>query len=259
MQNSRLEEQKHNAQDLNNSSMLTSFDLGTIEEMDPSLNGGYRVLYDKEVPIELRLVENEKDAEEPGTLESIKTKILILGEVQNPQTVKIELSSEADLFFHHTAIVTLESYEELRERQQLNVAFDAYIGLLIKMFNNVNKEPHVYMSILFLYKDGKGRLDFIQNLEYKYIDLLTIDFETSPEEVIRETISFRYNSVKAKLIFLQNRMKEFSSLVKVKNPSLLIQLQKSVVESSTKHNQSTVSSKQPLSKGQNGSFYNGKK
>lgn len=85
MQNSRLEEQKHNAQDLNNSSMLTSFDLGTIEEMDPSLStglthldGGYRVLYDKEVPIELRLVENEKDAEEPGTLESIKTKILIL-------------------------------------------------------------------------------------------------------------------------------------------------------------------------------------
>lgn len=116
-----------------------------------------------------------------------------------------------------------------------------------------------YMSILFLYKDGKGRLDFIQNLEYKYIDLLTIDFETSAEETIRETISFRYNSVKAKLIFLQNRMKEFSSLVKVKNPSLLIQLQKSVAEGSTKHNQSTVSSKQPMGKGQNGSFYTGKK
>ena len=85
MQNSRLEEQKHNQQDLNNSSMLISFDLGTLDEMDPSLSnkffdadGGYRVVYDKEVPIELRLVENEKDAEEPGTLESIKTKILIL-------------------------------------------------------------------------------------------------------------------------------------------------------------------------------------
>lgn len=36
------------------------------------------MIYDKEVPIELRLVEDEKDADEPGTMESIKTKILIL-------------------------------------------------------------------------------------------------------------------------------------------------------------------------------------
>lgn len=57
MQNSRLGEDK--PQD--NTSVLTSFDLGTLEEMDPSLSrqnvtldGGFRVVYDKEVPIELR-------------------------------------------------------------------------------------------------------------------------------------------------------------------------------------------------------------
>jgi hypothetical protein len=111
---------------------------------------------------------------------------------------------------------------------------------------------------LQLFKEGKGRIDFIQNLEYKYIELVSLDFETSPEEVIREAISYRYNSVKAKLIFLQNRMKEFSSLVKVKNPSLLIQLQKSVNESSLqKHNQSTASSKTGTR--QNSSYYASKK
>lgn len=111
-----------------------------------------------------------------------------------------------------------------------------------------------YFAVLQLFKDGKGRVDFIQNLEYKFIELVSLDFETSPEEVIRETISFRYNSVKAKLIFLQNRMKEFSSIVKVKNPSLLIQMQKSVNEASTmKVNQSTASSK-PGNK-PNTSFY----
>lgn len=87
-------------------------------------------------------------------------------------------------------------------------------------------------------------MDFIQNLEYKYIELVSLEFETSPEEVIREAISYRYNSVKAKLIFLQNRMKEFSSMVRVKNPSLLIQMQKSVnSENNTKLNQSHMSSK----------------
>lgn len=57
MQNSRMEGDK--PQD--NTSMLTSFDLGTLEEMDPSLGkqefnlgGGFKVVYDKEVPIELR-------------------------------------------------------------------------------------------------------------------------------------------------------------------------------------------------------------
>lgn len=105
-----------------------------------------------------------------------------------------------------------------------------------------------------MFKDGKGRIDFIQNLEYKYIELVSLEFETSPEEAIREAISFRYNSVKAKLIFMQNRMKEFSSLVKVKNPSLLLQLQKSVAESGpARHNQSVTSSK--AGSKPNSSFY----
>jgi hypothetical protein len=41
----------------------------------------------------------------------------------------------------------MEAYEDIKERQQLNVAFDGYIGLLIRMFNNVNKEPHVYATL----------------------------------------------------------------------------------------------------------------
>ena len=64
MNNSRQIDEKS----VDNISMLTSFDLGALEEMDPSQNGGYRVVYDKEVPIELRLVEDEKEANEMGTL-----------------------------------------------------------------------------------------------------------------------------------------------------------------------------------------------
>ena len=123
------------------------------------------------------------------------------------------------------------------------------------MFNNVHKEPHVYFAILQLQKDGKGKLDFIQNLEYKYVELVSIDFETSSEEAIREAITFRYNSVKAKLIFLQNRMKEFSSLVKTKNPSLLIQMQKSLTLGGGSHMQ-----QQSVQKGnKNSSFFPVKK
>lgn len=69
------------------------------------LDGGFRVIYDKEVPIELRLVEeNKTENDEAGTLESIKTKILIQGEIESPECVKVELTSDADLFFHYSCM-----------------------------------------------------------------------------------------------------------------------------------------------------------
>lgn len=85
---------------------------------------------------------------------------------------------------------------------------------------------------------------------------MTIEFETSQEESIREAITFRYNSVKAKLIFLQNRMKDFSSLVKTKNPSLLIQMQQSLAGGG---NQSKLHQQSFQKGGQKTSFFPGKK
>ena len=38
-----------------NQSMLGPMDFGVIDEMDPSLAEGHRVLYDMEVPFELRI------------------------------------------------------------------------------------------------------------------------------------------------------------------------------------------------------------
>ena len=74
-------------------------------------------------------------------------------------------------------------------------------------------------------RDGQGRLDFIQNIEYKFIELLSLDFMASAEEAVRSHITFRYNSVKSKLALMQARLSDISGLLKVKNPSLLLQIQ----------------------------------
>jgi len=52
-------------------------------------------------------------------------------------------------------------------------------------------------------------------------------FERSPDEVTQQHISFRYNSIKQKLAHTQAKLFELNNLVKTKNPSLLLQLQKS--------------------------------
>ena len=81
-------------------------------------------------------------------------------------------------------------------------------------------------------RDGTAKLDFIQNIEYKFIELLSADFMASSEEIVRQSITFRYNSVKSKVALMEARLKAVNNLVKVKNPSLLLQIQKNTPQPS---------------------------
>lgn len=64
-------------------------------------------------------------------------------------------------------------------------------------------------------------------MEYKFIELLSCMFRASSEDVIRAQISFRYNLVKSRLTLVSARLSDVNHLVKIKSPSLLLQLQKS--------------------------------
>ncbi len=63
-----------------------------------------------------------------------------------------------------------------------------------------------------------------QNLEYKFVELLSVSFLRSSEAITREHISFRYQSSRARLALVQARLNDVVTLVKVKNPSLLLSL-----------------------------------
>lgn len=68
-------------------------------------------------------------------------------------------------------------------------------------------------------------------MEYKFVELLSLEFKESPEHVIRQQISFRYNSLKSRVAIMQARLQDVNSLVKLKSPSLLLQLQRNVTQS----------------------------
>lgn len=94
------------------------------------------------------------------------------------------------------------------------------------MFINIIENPHTYYGILKLYQNGDAVIEFIQNLEYKYVELLTLNFATSDEKLIRESISYRYNITKVKMIYYKNKLTDFSNMIKAKNPSLLVNYKK---------------------------------
>jgi len=222
---SSLNQNSYINQPTDTNDILANFDFTDIEEKDPSLSEGHKMLYDREVPFELRL-EDSNGPQEVASFESLRCKILLGGVENNPIQIRIELSCENDLFFHFTSDIDEETFKIMQENQKLTVNFVEFSSLVKKLFNNCINDPQSYIAVFIMQKEGTARLDFIQNIEYKFIELLSVDFVNSPDETVRKQISYRYNAIRTKLELVQNRIQAISNIVKNKNPSLLLQIQK---------------------------------
>ncbi len=119
-----------------------------------------------------------------------------------------------------------DSFPELQEAQKLMIEFTQLSVVLIRMLNSCIADPHLNLAIFTEENESDARLDFIQNMEYKFVELLSCRCNKQSVEMIQRQITFRYNSVKQKLGVMTNRLVEITNLVKLKNPSLLLQLQK---------------------------------
>lgn len=181
----------------------------------------------RKVPFEVRNSNSaDPNRQQGGTLELIRVKILTLGPDEAPTAIRMELSSEVDLFFHYMHAVDERAYSKIQDSQKLMVDMADYPSVLVRMLNACIKEPHINLGIFTMLSDTEARLDFIQNMEYKFVELMYCACVRSPEEIVQQHITFRYNSLKQKLSVMQSRLQEINNLVKIKNPSLLLQLQK---------------------------------
>eukprot|EP00760_Papus_ankaliazontas_P025419 PhM_4_TR2702/c0_g1_i1/m.34113 len=199
-------------------------DFKQIDGMDPSLAEGHSMIYDREVPFDLRTCDTQSRGA-VGTMEGIKVKVLSLGD--DPHTIeslRVELSSESDLFFHFTCDITRHGFEQLRTDQKLTCDFAAFSSMLLRLLNKCIRETQSYICILVLEQDGTALLELVQNMEYKVVELLALPFRESPEHVVRQQVTFRYNALRSRIAMMTARMQDVNALVRVKNPSLLTQL-----------------------------------
>ena len=194
-----------------NLSVLTGLEsVAPLEEVDPSLAEGHSVLYDREVPFEMRAegagMEGGAGRELVGSMEGIKVKILTLGDEFALQQIRVELSSENDLFFHFTHALEEASYVSVQAQQKLMASFNEYPNIMIKMLNACIKDSASHLAVFIMHQDGSARLDFIQNMEYKFVELLSCHFIPSPEDIIRRHITYRYSALKHRNHLLQQRL-----------------------------------------------------
>jgi len=193
---------------------------------DPSLAQGHRALYDRQVMIEVRRGNDPKVGSSGGELKRFNVKVLLLGEDDAPESIRIELSSEEDLFFHYSSTTDSHSFDHLRTRQKLMIQFQSYAGVLIKTLNRCIAEPHKFMSVLHIGQQGKGRLNFVQNMEYKFVDLLSIRFQKSFDDFIHRQVNYRYKIMKEEVERMKCKLEGLTNTVRLRNPSLLLQTAK---------------------------------
>lgn len=202
--------------------------LSLLDAADPSLDG-YALYTEKDVPFELRSSEAANAGRGEGNqMELIRVRVLVYGQHAAPEAVRIELSSESNLFFHYTSTILSSGWRTFQKSQHLTVEFGGLPDVLLQLLNLCLKEPQQHIAVLLMHPDSSAQLDFVKNLEYKFVELLSCNFRASTESEMRRQVSHRYNQIKAQLAVAEAQLADVTSLVKVKSPSLLLQLQRTV-------------------------------
>ncbi len=139
--------------------------------------------------------------------------------------------SDSDLFFNYRLEINQENLKEILKRNEINFTLDDFGNAILKMFDNLKTKMENYFIVFIMKKEGIANLEIYQNLDYKYIALLDLEFYCSDEETIKQNISFRYSVLQAKDNYIKNRLKDITAIIKLKNPNLLLQIQKSFEQS----------------------------
>ena len=124
--------------------------------------------------------------------------------------------------------ITPEIFEGIKKKQKLIVQFEGFIGLLIKLFTTIEKEPQIHSATLIIENEICSKLLFEQNMQHKVIELLYLDVGSIKEDEVKTLVGYRYDLLKMKYQILESEFNRFMKIVKVKNPSLINQFQKAV-------------------------------
>jgi hypothetical protein len=125
----------------------------------------------------------------------------------------MELSHDHNLFFYYQHTMTPAVFAQLQSTQQLMVGFDTYPAMLARLIDQCNSSPQHYLAVLMLQPDGNSRLEFIQNMEYKYVQLLSVSCAAVPEVLVRGYASARYEEMCDKMAAVQQQLDQLTALV----------------------------------------------
>lgn len=176
---------------------------------DPSLVEGCELLYKNNCKVQVKY---------KGSLQGELTD-LTFRLIGNENLIKLELTSESDLFFYFTHRIDYKSFEEIKTAQNLTIDFVQYSETVIKMINSCVDSSS--FSCVFYISGDSGILKFVQNMDYREMELLECVFRREDEFKTAENITYRYHHMKETLGHYKRRLEEFYTLIKRKDPKFV--------------------------------------
>ena len=64
------------------------------------------------------------------------------------------------------------------------VDFPGYTSVVQRMLDKCINEPNTNLAVFVMERNGNARVDFIQNMEYKFVELLSVHCHASDEETV---------------------------------------------------------------------------
>ena len=197
-------------------------DLSSIESKDPSLLDGYKIIYNKEVPLDIKLNTNE-GPKDIASFEKLYCKILsdAVNPEGTPTRVKFELSWESNLTFHYTNIVDEQKFLDMKKKQNLNIDFPQYCNLVTKICDDCINSPDIFIGVFTIKKDGISQLQFIKGSDFKFLELLLLDFTNSSDDIIQKHMLYRFAYLKSKLNYNKKALKAAGDVILECNPEIM--------------------------------------
>ncbi|KAI8466237.1 MAG: hypothetical protein J3K34DRAFT_524690 [Monoraphidium minutum] len=185
-------------------------------------------VWDRNITLELRAEIDGVVASKPSARKSLVLSVLQRADARTGEALafKLVLSSEADLFFVFEATLEPRQYALLQEAQGLTTPFHELPRLLAALADRCDRAPAAFFAVLLLSGCGeRARLDFVQDLDFKFVELASLAFAACPDRVVRRAASARYHAARRRAAGLAAQLEGLAAAVKQRNPGLLVQFE----------------------------------
>jgi len=139
---------------------------------------------------------------------------------------KLKLTSPSDLFFAFDATVDRRNFNAMQESQGLTTPFTGLPDLLLDLLERCTNTPRAFFVVLLLSPGGRcARLTFMQDLQFKFVELCSLGFEQTRTQTVQQNASDRYHALAAHAAALDSELDALTAFVRRRHPGLLLQFQ----------------------------------
>lgn len=194
--------------------------------LDPSLQEGGEIIFDSELLL-CFITPNEQNEQRQSEV-PVRFKIIKREGDEGVEMVRVELSSDSDLFMYYESKFTEAEFEALQEQQDLKISFDKFPDTLTEILSTIGNKSSEF-SIEFTTKDDEtaGTLKFVQQLKFKNVEIFSLEFTEPKDDFVRNQIQYRFNALQADLKAARSDLSDLCAMLKIKNPSVLKQMKPS--------------------------------